>query len=162
MDNKEYRENQKIQRKEFKKYRKHMWKVIGYLLLAGASAFIFPYNLLVGLNGILKPLIGEYVADSITVLVQMLGMFGGVVGGIVNTYKAAKAKDAVDQAQDDEEEIVNSLIDEKDNLLKKVENLEKEKEKIITESKTVTKTEELTRSSSEYTEEKPKTKKYTR
>ena len=159
MENKEYKENQKVQRKEFKKYRKHMIKMVVSLLFAVASAFIFPEHVFGFVFQFLKKFISEYLAGSIVFWAQVLCMSGGVLGGIYHAFKASQAKNAVDKAQDEEEDIVDSLITEKDNLLRKVDELSKEKEKIMTENKSYTNTKDYSKTSREFVEEKPKTKK---
>ena len=159
MESKEYRENQKIQRKEFKKYRKYMWRILISILFTVASSFIFPGNLFVWLHNFLSGFLSKFIADSIVVWTQVLCMAGGVIGAVANTIKASNAKNAIDKAQDKEEDIVDSLLDQKDELLKKVDELSKEKEKVVTESKTYTKTEDYSKDSREFVEEKPKTKK---
>ena len=159
MNNKEYLENQKIQRRSFKKYCKHMIKLLISLLFAGASAFVFPSNIFVWLNNLLKGIIGSYLSASITVWTQILCMFGGVLSGIYHAYKASKSKDEIDIAQDEEENFVDRLINENDNLTKKVENLEKEKE--VENKKSNTKS-DLIKNNREISYEEEKVKKYTK
>ena len=162
MDNKEYRDNQKQQRNTFKKYRKHMWKVLIGFLFAFVAAFVLPKTVLPWLFGILKGFLSEYVAGSIIVWIQVISICLGVISGFVNSIKAIKAKEDIDKYQDLEEDIVDALINEKDELLQKVHGLEKENTKIKEESKTNTKTSTLIRVDNSYEEEKEKVKKYVR
>ena len=160
MNNKEYRENQKIQRKSFKKYRKCMWKVLIYFFLAVGSVTVLPH-ILAPLHEPLSRLFSTLIANSIHVGAQLLVLFGGVLGGVVNAIKANKARWEIDNAQDEEENIVDSLINENEELLKKVDNLEKQKEKVNVEIKTNSKANDFVKNNHEYVEEE-KVKKYTK
>ena len=161
MSNREYRENQKKQRKEFKKYRKSMWKMFIGFLVAGAAAFVLPEFGLPALNALLKGIIGEYLAGSVTVFTQIALLAGGVIGGVVNAFKAIRAKDEIDKAQDEEENIVDVLINENEDLAKKVEKHEKEKTNVKVETKTNSKTMNYQKSNDSYVEEEEE-KRYTK
>ncbi len=126
MNNLEYNKNQKEQKKSFKKYRKYMGKILLWGGIALASAFIAPYGLMLGA---LKPLIGESLAMNATFFTQWgIAAFGALRAGI-NAAKAHHERKKIDDAQDEQEDIVDSMINENDNLKRKVENLEKQKVK---------------------------------
>ena len=160
MDNKEYRNNQKEQKNSFKKYRKSMWKVLGGFLFAFLAAFALPQTVFPWLYGILKGFLTEYVAGSIVVWTQIISICAGVLTGFVNSIKAIKAKEDIDKYQGLEEDIVDSLIREKDELQKKVDGLEKENIKVKEETKTNTKTTTYRKVNSSYEEENEKVKSY--
>ena len=123
---KEYSKNQKYQRKSFKKYRKYIGRILLWGGIAVASAFILPYG---ALFTALKGLVGEYVAGSATFFAQWgLTALGGI-GAVVNTIKANRERKKIDNAQDDEENIIDSMVNENDKLKRKIENLEKSKTK---------------------------------
>lgn len=162
MDNKEYRDNQKQQKKAFKKYRKCMWKVLIGFLFAFVAAFALPKTILPWLFGVLKGFLSEYIAGSIVVWTQVISICAGVLTGFVNSIKAIKAKEDIDKYQGLEEDIVDSLIHEKEELEKKVEGLEKENSKVKEETKTNTKINSFRKVNSSYEEEEEKSKSYTR
>lgn len=125
---KEYSKNQKYQRKSFKKYRKYIGRILLWGGIAVASAFLIPYG---GLFAALKGLLGEYVASSVTFLTQWGLVAAGGIGSIINAIKANRERKKIDDAQDDEEKIIDSMINENDELKRKVENLEKSKTKTL-------------------------------
>ena len=116
MDNKEYRENQKVQRKSFKEYRKHMIRGLMGFGLAIVSISFLPEYVFPHVNNFLKGFMSEYLAGSVTVFTQLACLVGGVASGVINAFKAINDKDTIDKAQDREEEIVEELFEEKDKL----------------------------------------------
>lgn len=160
MDNREYRENQKIQRKSFNDYRKHMIKVLLGFGIAIASISIFPEYVFPYLNTFLKGFMSDYLAGSLTLFTQLAFLIGGTVSGVVNSFKAVNDKVIIDKAQDREEEIIDKLINENEKLSERVNTLENEKANSI--SKTSSKTNTRRRVINPYEEEQVKVKKYTR
>lgn len=158
MNSSEYSVNKKKERRSFKKYRKCIKKIFLWGGLGVLSAFVFPYGTLFTF---LKGLVSEYLAGSITFIAQWgLATLGGL-GAIINTINAHQERKKIEDAQDMEDDIVDVLVNENDKLTKKVEDLEKQKEKVNTEAKSNTKTNaDLEKSSRniDYEEEK----KYTR
>lgn len=132
MDNKEYRENQKKQKKSLKKYRRHIIKAAIFGGIAIASAFLFP----TGLVGVLKGLLGDYIGGSVAFFTQW-GLAGaGIIGATSNVIKANVERNKIEKSQDEEEDIVDCIINENDNLERKVNNLEKQKDKTINKDNT--------------------------
>ena len=89
MDNKEYRHNQKEQKKSFKKYRKSMWKVLGGFMVArlidsliiGIITFVIliifkiPYafliSLIVGITNII-PFFGPFIGAIPSIILLLM------------------------------------------------------------------------------------------
>ena len=156
MDSKEYYNNQKQQRKSFKNYRKHMLKLLGSSLVGMAAAFAIPWRVL--FNFLLK-FTTEYIAGSVTIWTQIALMAFCGIKAVYHTYKAAKEKVKMDNLQGSEEDMVDSLINENDNLLKKVDSLENEKVKTKEEVKTTTKSyDNFTKTDNAITQENTKGK----
>lgn len=132
--NKEYDKNQKYQRKAFKKYRKYICKILLWGAVAVASAFVIPYG---GLFAALKGILGESLAMNATFFAQWGITALGAIGSIVNVIKANRERKKIDNAQDDEENIIDSMVNENDELRRKVEDLEKTKTKSIEEKTNV-------------------------
>ena len=101
MDNKEYRENQKKQKKSLKKYRKHIIKAAIFGGIAVASAFLFP----AGVFPAIKGLLGESAAINITFFTQWGIAAGGLIGAVKNIFQAHKERKNIENAQDEEEDI---------------------------------------------------------
>ena len=158
MDNSEYQKNQKQQKKSFSKFRKFMGKVLLWGGIAVASAFVVPYELMLGA---LKPILGESIAINATFFTQW-GIAGlGVIGAAVNAIKAHRERKKIENAQDEEEDIVDRIITENDNLNRKVDSLEKQKVKEENKSNTKTNSNLIKSNNSiDYEEEEEKT--YTR
>jgi gas vesicle protein len=133
MTNNEYRDNQRIQKKEFKKYRKAMSKVLFGFILAIVAAFILPETILPTFNTFLKGFFSSYIAGSITVFTQIGLTVIGALTGLVNAFKANKARTKLDEAQEKEEDSVDqifnkieSLTNDNTNLKAKVASLQKQ------------------------------------
>ena len=122
--NKEYELNQKEQKKSFKKYRKLIRKIILWIGLGVISTFVFPSGIVFNF---LKSFCTEYVAGSIAVWAQILCMGASVIETIINSYKAAKEKNKINDLQDEEENIIDVILKENDDLKKKIESMEKNK-----------------------------------
>lgn len=159
MNNKEYQDVHKKERKAFKKYRKHMWKVIISFLIAIAAFTIIP-SALVPLHGLLNSLFSTYIADSIYVWIEVLIFAGGSLSGVINAIKAYNSKEDVEKYQDEEEDIVEGIKNEYDKLLNKVETLEKSKTK--EENKASIKSNNYTKHNNSSYFEIEKEKKYTK
>lgn len=129
--NKEYSNNQKIQKKSFKKYRKYIGRVLLWGAVAVASAFVIPYGTLFAS---LTNLVGRSLAANITFFTQWGLVAAGGMGAVVNVFKANHERRKIDIAQDEEENIIDSMVNENDKLKQKVENLEKSKEKVYEEN----------------------------
>ena len=129
--NKEYDKNQKYQRKSFKKYRKYIGRILLWGGIAVASAFILPYG---ALFTALKGLLGESIASSATFFAQWGIVAAGGIGAVINAIKANRERKEIDNAQDDEENIIDSMVNENEDLKRKVESLEKGKTKSIDEN----------------------------
>lgn len=137
MNSSEYSVNKKKEIKAFKKYRKYIRKIFTWATIAVASAFIIPYG---SLFTLLKGVVSEYLASSITFIAQWgLATLGGL-GTIINAINAYQERKKVEEAQDEEDNIVDVLINENDKLSKQVESLEKEKVKVNNVVKSNTKT----------------------
>ena len=136
MDNKEYSTNQKKQKKSFKKYRKYIGRIFLWGGIALVSAAFFP----VGVATALKGMLGDFLGGSASFFLQWGIAGAGAIGAAVNGIKANSERKKIEIAQDEEEDIVDRIINENDNLTKKVESYEKSinKEKDITESKVKT------------------------
>ena len=132
--NKEYDRNQKYQRKSFKQYRKYIGRILLWSGIAVASAFIIPYE---SLFTFLKGMLGESIAMNATFLAQWGITAVGGIGAIINTLKANHERRKIDDAQDEEENIIDNMLNENDELKKKVESLEKTKTKTIEEKTNV-------------------------
>ena len=122
--NKEYEVNQKAQKKSFKKYRKLIRKIILWIGLGVVSTFVFPTGIIFNF---LKGFCSEYIAASIAIWAQILCMGASVVETLINSYKAIREKNKINDLQDEEENIIDVIIKENDDLTKKVEQLEKDK-----------------------------------
>ena len=160
--NKEYYNNQKEQRKTFKKYRKHMLKLLASAVIGVAASFAFPGA---PLFAFLKSFLSEYVAGSIVVWSQILTMAGCGIGTIYHTFKAAREKQKMDELQGEEENMVDCLTNENDELKKKVDDKDKELAKTKEETKTESRSydnKEKNNNSYVREEEKQKTKRLTR
>lgn len=132
--NKEYEKNQKSQRKSFKNYRKYIKKGIILGAIAVASAFVIPFG---GLMTALKGVVGESLAMNATFFTQWgLTALGGI-GAIVNGIKARNARKNIDNAQDEEENIIDGMVNETDDLKRKVNQLEKTKTKTLEENEKI-------------------------
>ena len=132
--NKEYEKNQNAQRKSFRKYRKYIGKILLWGAVAVASAFIIPYG---GMFSALKGLVGESIAMNATFLTQWGLTAGGVIGSLVNAVKANRERKKIDDAQDEEENIIDGMVNENDDLKRKVDSFEKAKTKSLVENKKV-------------------------
>ena len=129
---KEYSKNQKEQRKSFKKYRKYIKRSLLYGAIAIASAFVIPYE---GLYTLLQGYLGESLAASATFFIQW-GIAGfSALGSIFNAFNANRERKKIEDTQDEAENIFDSVVNENDELKKKVENLEKTKTKLLEEAK---------------------------
>lgn len=102
--------------------------------VAVASAFVIPYG---GLFTALKGLLGESIAINATFFTQWGIAAAGVIGSVINVIKANRERRKIDNAQDDEENIIDSMVNENDELKRKVENLEKSKVKTMEENQKV-------------------------
>ena len=122
--NKDYEINQKAQKKSFKKYQKYIRRIILWIGLGVVSTFVFPSGII---YNFLKGFLSEYIAGSISVWAQILCMGASVVETIVNSFKAVKEKSKINDLQDEEENIIDVIMNENDELKKKVESLEKTK-----------------------------------
>jgi len=124
--NKEYYTNQKKQKKTFKKYRKYIGRILLWAGIGLASALFFPGG---ALMGVIAGINSELDAVSIAFLAQWgiaaLGLGGAVYNGIKAHYAAKK----IDDSQEEEENIVDCIVRDKENLERKVENLSKTKVK---------------------------------
>ena len=125
MDNKEYRNNQKKQKKAFKSFRKYIKRAFVWAGIGVASAFLLPWSALMPL---LKIPFSPLIAGSITFFAQWGITAAGVIGAAINGLKARYAAKTVDKAQQEEENIVDCMVLEGDKLERKVENLSKSKE----------------------------------
>lgn len=135
--NKEYNDNQKKQRKAFKKYRKYIGKILLWGGISVVSTFVLPWN---GLLNLLNPILGNYIAGSVTFFSQWLLTGAGVLGAVTNAIKANRERKRIDDSQDEEENIIDGMVNENDELKRKVENLEKSKSKTIDKEERYTKT----------------------
>ena len=133
MTNNEYRDNQRIKKKEFKKYRKAMSKLVFGVILTLVAAFVLPETILPAFNTFLKGFLTPYIAGSITVFTQIGLTIAGALTTVVNAFKATKARTKLDEAQDKEEETVEKIFDkiealtnDNTNLKEKVSSLQKE------------------------------------
>ena len=158
MNNKEYRDNQKTQRTGFKKYRKNM-RIVVIALLIALIPFVFtgPFA---ALNTFLDGFLTSFAARSITFWLQFLISAGGILVAAINTIKANIAKNNIDKAQDEEEKIVDTLINEKEKLLQEVEELKKQK--VVVSGNTNQKDYHYQANDNEYSMDNVKVKKYTR
>ena len=145
---KEYDKNQKEQKRTFKKYRKFIGKALLYGGIGLASALFFPAGVFTALKGLL----GESIAMNLTFFTQWGIAAAGAIGAGVNALKAHKARKKIEESQDYEEEIIDSMQEEKDNLEEKVKEYEKE----LTKQKDNNKTNDNSKTNSntnEYQEE---------
>ncbi len=151
----EYQSNQKKQRKSLKKYRKSILKALLWGGIGIASAFLIPYG---GMFSALKGFIGESIAMNATFFTQWGVALAGVGGAVINGIKAIHERNKIEKAQDEEEDIVDRILNENDNLSKKIDNLEKQKTK--EENKKNTMSNDLTKNNRnidiDYEEEKEK------
>ena len=123
---KEYRANQRKQKRTFKKYRKYIGRVFLWAGIGLASALFFPGG---AIMGALKGLMGEYLAGSLAFFGQWGIAAAGLVGSIVNGIKAHNAAKTIDDSQEEEENIVDCMVRDKEQLERKVDNLSKTKVK---------------------------------
>ena len=124
--NNEIRNNQKEQRRSLKKYRKHIGKILLWGGVAVASAFVFPYG---GIFNLLKGVIGESLAMNAVFFTQWGITGAGLIGGIMNAIKAKHERGKLENAQDEAEDLADGLVNENDELKRKVEELAKDKTK---------------------------------
>ena len=160
--NSEYTKNQKKQRNAFNKYRKYIKKGLLWGGVGIISALIFPWK---SVFTFAKGLIGESLATSITFFSQW-GIAGlGLAGAMVNSIKALRERKKIDDAQDDEENIIDGMVNETDKLQRQVKDLERmyinEKEKKETNVKSVDDKEKENLSQS-FSDEDEVAKKYVR
>ncbi len=125
MDNREYRDNQKKQKKAFSGFRKYIKRAFIWAGISVASAFLMPWSLLMP---VLKIPFSPLIAGSITFFAQWGITAVGAIGAVINGLKARHAAKTVDKAQQEEENIVDCMVLEGDKLERKVENLSKSKE----------------------------------
>lgn len=145
MNKKEYRENHKELKKSMNRYRKYIWKVIGGTVFACLSAFVFPEYLFPLLKTFLEKYFSSYIAGSITFFTQIICMGASMASAIINGIKAGKAHEKIENAQYEEECMVDSLISENEELNKKVREFKKQNTLTNTESKSVSKTNTTTK-----------------
>ena len=124
--NKEYKENQKKQKKTFKKYRKYIGRVLLWAGIGIASAIFFPGA---AVMGALQGVLGEFLAGSVAFFGQWGIAAAGLVGAVTNGVKAFHAAKTINNSQEEEEDIVDSIVRDKENLERKVEDLSKTKVK---------------------------------
>ena len=123
--NKEYQDNQKKQKKTFKKMRKYIGRIFLWAGIGIASAAFFPGGAIMEL---LKGTLGELLARSVAFFGQWGIAATGLVGAIINGIKAHNAAETIDDSQEEEENIVDCLVRDKGKLERKVEDLSKKKE----------------------------------
>ena len=133
--NKEYKRNQRVQRKSFKKYRKYIGKIFLWGAIAVASAFLIPYE---AMFAAIKGLLGESIAINATFFTQWGIVAGSLLGSVVNAIKANHERRKIDNAQDEEENIIDGMVNEYDKLKSKVDSLEKTKTYNLEENKAKT------------------------
>ena len=129
---KEYRANQRKQKKTFKKFRKYIGRIFLWAGIGIASAAFFPGA---AVMSALKGVMGDLLATSVAFFGQW-GIAGvGFIGAMVNAIKAHHAAKTIDNSQEEEENIVDCIVRDKDNLQIKVDNLSRTKELEDTKAK---------------------------
>lgn len=146
---KEYQANQRKQKRTFKKYRKYIGRIFLWAGIGLASALFFPGA---AVMGALKGLMGEYLAGSVAFFGQWGIAAAGLVGSVINGIKARHAAKTIDDSQEEEENIVDCMVRDKEHLERKVDNLSKTKDKKEENVKTANL--ELVKSNSTITNEK--------
>lgn len=123
---KEYQANQRKQKRTFKKYRKYIGRIFLWAGIGLASAIFFPGA---AVMGALKGFMGDFLAGSVAFFGQWGIAAAGLVGSVINGIKARHAAKTIDDSQEEEENIVDCMVRDNENLVRKVDNLSKTKVK---------------------------------
>ena len=129
---KEYRDNQRKQKKTFKKYRKYIKKILIWAGIGIASAAFFPGA---ALMNALTGLIGSYYATSAAFFAQWGITAIGFGTAAYNGYKAYRAANTIDDLQDEEENTVDGICRDKDNAEKELAAVKNKEAKEIERTK---------------------------
>ena len=129
---KEYRANQRKQKKTFKKFRKYIGRIFLWAGVGIASAAFFPGA---AVMGALKGVVGDLLATSVAFFSQW-GIAGvGFIGAMVNAFKAHHAAKTIDDLQDEEENTVDGICRDKDNAEKELTAVKNKEAKEIERTK---------------------------
>ena len=123
---KEYRANQRKQKKTFKKFRKYIGRIFLWAGIGIASAAFFPGA---AVMGALKGVLGDLLATSVAFFGQWGIASVGFIGAMVNAIKARHAAKTIDDSQEEEENIVDCIVRDKEQAEIKLNNLERVKVK---------------------------------
>ncbi len=124
---KEYRDNQRKQKKTFKKFRKYIKKILLWAGIGIASAAFFPGA---AVMNALTGLIGSYYATSAAFFAQWGITAIGFGTAAYNGYKAYRAANTIDDLQGEEENTVDVICRDRDDAVRKYESVARKLENV--------------------------------